>query len=185
VPVAATNPVGTDSRSSQDAEPGAGELTEADSLGTRPAASRPATGGGSSPAYELSDDPRRVDVDAVIALLRQPDVYWARWRSDEVIRAQVAGAWRVIGVYASDGAQIGFARAVSDGQALAYLADVYVSPGHRGHGLGTRIVRAMIDEGPGARFRWMLHTGDAHELYRRLGFAAPDQTYLERPASLG
>jgi hypothetical protein len=27
----------------------------------------------------------------------------------------------------------------------------------------------------------MLHTSDAHELYRRFGFREPDATYLERP----
>jgi hypothetical protein len=40
----------------------------------------------------------------------------------------------------------------------------------------------MIDNGPGARFRWLLHTRDAHRLYERFGFAKPDETYLERPA---
>ena len=39
----------------------------------------------------------------------------------------------------------------------------------------------MIDDGPGAEFRWMLHTADAHGLYARYGFGPPDPTYLERP----
>jgi hypothetical protein len=39
----------------------------------------------------------------------------------------------------------------------------------------------MIDRGPGAGFRWTLHTDDAHGLYGRFGFAKPDHTYLERP----
>jgi hypothetical protein len=41
----------------------------------------------------------------------------------------------------------------------------------------------MVEEGPGRGFRWMLHTADAHDLYRELGFAEPDGTYLERPAA--
>jgi hypothetical protein len=40
----------------------------------------------------------------------------------------------------------------------------------------------MIDDGPGATMRWMLHTADAHDLYARYGFQPPDSTYLERPA---
>jgi GNAT superfamily N-acetyltransferase len=135
--------------------------------------------------YELSDDPARIDVPSVCAFLRAPDVYWARWRDDAVIRGQIESAWRVVGAYTASGEQVGFARAVSDGYALAYLADVYVLPEHRGFGLGGRIVRRMIEEGPGARFRWMLHTADAHGLYQQFGFAAPDPTYLERRASLG
>jgi hypothetical protein len=41
----------------------------------------------------------------------------------------------------------------------------------------------MIDHGPGAGFRWLLHTADAHGLYARFGFAPPDATFLERPGS--
>jgi RimJ/RimL family protein N-acetyltransferase len=76
---------------------------------------------------------------------------------------------------------VGFARACSDGGS-AYLADVYVLPAHRGAGLGQAIVAMMVDDGPGAGFRWMLHTADAHGLYRRFGFAQPPDRYLERPA---
>jgi GNAT superfamily N-acetyltransferase len=135
-----------------------------------------------SEKYDVDDDPGRIDRDAVCAFLSS-QVYWARWRSVSVIREQIRTAWRVVGVYAPDGSQVGFARAFSDGLALAYLADVYVLPEHRGHGLGKRLVRTMIDEGPGAQFRWMLHTADAHGLYRHFGFAQPDNTYLERPST--
>ena len=54
-------------------------------------------------------------------------------------------------------------------------------PEHRGDGLGQAIVRMMIDDGPGAAWRWMLHTSDAHGLYRQFGFAWPSYRYLERP----
>jgi GNAT superfamily N-acetyltransferase len=76
----------------------------------------------------------------------------------------------------------GFARAVSDGVSIAYLADVFVLPEARGQGLGTALVTAMIEGGPGSGMRWMLHTLDAHGLYARFGFAAPGDRYLERPA---
>ena len=76
---------------------------------------------------------------------------------------------------------VGFARAVSDAASLAYLADVYILPEHRGQGLGVRLLAVMIDEGPGYHYRWMLHTADAHGLYAKAGFAPPNETYLERP----
>ena len=53
--------------------------------------------------------------------------------------------------YDGDGATVGFARAVSDGVDFAYLADVYVEAAARGAGLGTALVRAMIEDGPGPR----------------------------------
>ena len=78
---------------------------------------------------------------------------------------------------------MGFGRAVSDGVAFAYLADVYLEPAVRGRGLGVALVRFMIDEGPGREFRWTLHTRDAHGLYARFGFVAPPPSALERPGA--
>jgi GNAT superfamily N-acetyltransferase len=69
---------------------------------------------------------------------------------------------------------VGFARAVSDGVALAYLADLFVLPEHRGRGLGHRRVATMVEDGAGREFRWLLQTADAHDLYAHFGFAPPD-----------
>jgi GNAT superfamily N-acetyltransferase len=132
-------------------------------------------------SYEYSDDRDRIDAQAAWDFL-STSAYWARWRTRQDFDRQLAEAWRVVGCYeAGSGAMVGFARAVSDGVALAYLADVFVLPEHRGQGLGARLVEVMVEEGPGADFRWMLHTADAHELYRRFGFAEPVSSVLERP----
>ncbi|SDC58983.1 GNAT family N-acetyltransferase [Actinokineospora iranica] len=134
--------------------------------------------------YDLDDDSGRVDFDAVWAFL-STEPYWGTWRTREQLAAQIASAWRVVGAYHREtGAQVGFARAISDGVAFAYLSDVYVLPSARGHGLGKALVRTMIDEGPGADFRWNLHTLDAHGLYRPFGFAEPDAKLLERPSRI-
>lgn len=79
------------------------------------------------------------------------------------------------------GRMVGFARAVPDAVAFAYLADVYVVPAFRGDGLGRELVRTMIDRGPGAAFRWALHADDAHGIYTPFGFGRADQRYPERP----
>jgi N-acetyltransferase len=129
--------------------------------------------------YQLDDDPGRIDVSAAVAFLTT-SVYWSRWRTAEDIKQQIATAWRLVGAYDAAGEMVGFARAMGDGVSM-YLADVYVLPEHQGAGLGKALMRLMIDEGPGARCRWMLHTADAHGLYRQYGFAAPDRRYLERP----
>ena len=52
--------------------------------------------------YELDDDPRRVDVDAVHAYIGGVS-YWAKGRSREKMEAALAGSARVIGLYAPDG----------------------------------------------------------------------------------
>ena len=133
--------------------------------------------------YEIDDDPARIDPAAAVAFLTT-SAYWARWRTGPDIRRQIAAAWPVIGAYDPAGAMVGFARAFSDGGS-AYLADVYVLPAHRGRGLGKAIVALMVEEGPGAGFRWMLHTADAFGLYRQFGFAPPPDNYMERPARTG
>jgi GNAT superfamily N-acetyltransferase len=131
--------------------------------------------------YDLDDDAARVDRDALWAFL-STEAYWGRWRTRATVEAQLAGAWRVVGAYRqATGEMVGFARAISDGVAFGYLADVYVVAAARGHGLGGQLVAAMVETGPGARFRWTLHTADAHGLYRKFGFAPPDPTCLERP----
>jgi GNAT superfamily N-acetyltransferase len=128
--------------------------------------------------YELDDDPGRVDRAAVHAFL--VGSYWAAGRSREVSDELVARAARVVGLYRGD-TLVGFARIVSDGHTVAYLADVYVLEGHRGRGLGLELVRFAVCEGPLAGVRkWLLHTRDAHGLYRQLGFDAPDERFMER-----
>jgi GNAT superfamily N-acetyltransferase len=137
---------------------------------------------GAADGYELDDDPARVDRDAVHAFL-STEAYWGRWRSRADLERQLDGAWRVVAAYDRAGRLVGFARAVSDGVALAYLADVFVDAAHRGRGLGRALVATMIEDGPGADFRWLLHTADAHGLYAEFGFGPPDHMYLERPAT--
>jgi GNAT superfamily N-acetyltransferase len=129
--------------------------------------------------YELDDDPARVDIDAVHDYLAN-ESYWAKGRPRETVERLVREATRIVGLY-HEGRQVGFSRAFSDGVALAYLADVYVLPDHRGRGLGVELVREMVEQGPLAGVKWMLHTRDAHDLYRRFGFAEPDERVLERP----
>jgi N-acetyltransferase len=133
--------------------------------------------------YVLDDDPDRIDAGAAVLFLTT-EAYWGRWRGEEDIRRQIRASWRVVGAYDQAGAMVGLARAVGDGGS-AYLTDVYVLPAHRGAGLGQAIVRVMIEDGPGSGLRWMLHTSDAHGLYRKFGFTQPDSRYLERPGGPG
>jgi GNAT superfamily N-acetyltransferase len=127
---------------------------------------------------ELDDDPARIDVDAVHDFLAN-HAYWAEGRARETVERTVREASRVVGLYA-DGSQIGFARAFTDGVAAVYLADVYVLPEYRGRGLGVELVREMVEGSPWADRKWLLHTRDAHDLYRRFGFGAPSERLMER-----
>ena len=128
--------------------------------------------------YELDDDPARIDREAVHRYLSE-ESYWARGRPREVQDELIDNAARVVGLY-HDERQIGFTRTLSDGHAQSYLADVYVLEEHRGRGLGVELVRFSVDEGPYVSTKWFLHTADAHDLYRKFGFAEPGPKALER-----
>jgi ribosomal protein S18 acetylase RimI-like enzyme len=132
---------------------------------------------------ELDDDPARIDRDAVHDFLSRHS-YWAAGRPREVQDALIDASQRVVGLY-DRGRQVGFSRTVTDGHVHAYLADLYVLPELRGRGLGVELVRFSVDESPFTGCRWVLHTADAHDLYRKLGFAEPDERLLERPSSGG
>ena len=126
----------------------------------------------------LDDDPARVDIDAVHQFLAN-ESYWATGRPRREVERLVDDADRVVGLYDGD-RQVGFARAFTDGTSLVYLADVYVLTAYRGRGHGLELVREMVDNGPYADLRWILHTRDAHGLYRRFGFDDPSERVLER-----
>jgi len=130
--------------------------------------------------YELDDDVERVDVAAVHNYLAE-ESYWARGRPYADVELLVGEAVRVVGLY-HDGELVGFCRAARCAPGLFYLADVYVLDGHRGRGLGVALVREMVDEGPLAGRSWLLHTTDAHDLYRKLGFSTPGPKVMERAA---
>jgi GNAT superfamily N-acetyltransferase len=132
--------------------------------------------------YELDDDRDRLDLDAILDFLTT-SAYWGTWRSRADISTQIERAWLTAGVYAPDARQVGFARVVGDGLALAYLADVYVLDRHRGRGLGQALVAFTVAHGPS--WRWLLHTRDAGGLYERFGFAPAPGNLMERPPPNG
>jgi GNAT superfamily N-acetyltransferase len=129
--------------------------------------------------YELDDDRGRVDIDAVYRYLSE-EAYWVRGRDRDTIERLVRESTRVIGVYFGD-EQVGFARVVSDGSSMAWLGDVFVIEGHRGHGLGVELVREAVEHPEHRDLVWFLNTRDAHGLYTRFGFQAPSDRTMVRP----
>jgi GNAT superfamily N-acetyltransferase len=74
------------------------------------------------------------------------------------------------GVY-HRGAQVGFARIVTDRSTFALLADVFILEQHRGKGLSKWLMRCIVghQDLQGLR-RLLLLTSDAHGLYSQFGF---------------
>ena len=129
--------------------------------------------------YELDDDRGRVDVEMVHRYLSE-EAYWVRGRDRDTIERLVRESTRVIGVYRGH-EQVGFARVISDGISMAWLGDVFVIEGHRGQGLGVELVREAVEHPVHRDLVWFLNTRDAHSLYTRFGFEAPNDRTMVRP----
>jgi GNAT superfamily N-acetyltransferase len=121
--------------------------------------------------YTASNDPARLDVDTIHAFLT--GCYWSTGIPHATVARALAHSLG-FGLYAPDGAQIGFVRVVTDQATFAYLCDVYVLDAHRGRGLGEWLVGfALADPALRDLRRLILATRDAHGLYERFGFGAP------------
>src|SRR6266498_997576 len=64
------------------------------------------------------------------------DAYWALGRPRETTERAVAASLNYGVFRTADGAQVGYARAITDGATFAWLCDVYIDRGERGAGLG-------------------------------------------------
>jgi GNAT superfamily N-acetyltransferase len=127
---------------------------------------------------ELDDAKDRIDREEVHRFISEVS-YWGVGRLRETQDRLIDEASRVVGLYDGE-RQIGFCRAFTDGLAAAYLADVYVLDEYRGRGLGQELMREMIENGPYANVKWLLHTTDMHSLYRKFGFEEPNYKVMER-----
>ena len=118
--------------------------------------------------YVISDDRSRLDVEAIHASLAS--MYWAIGRP----RALTERSWAnclPFGIYAPDGAQVGFGRLLTDYAFRAHLADIYVQPAARGLGLGKALMETILAHPELTTVRnWTLTTADAQGLYARYGF---------------
>ncbi|MEV6731301.1 GNAT family N-acetyltransferase [Streptomyces sp. NPDC051364] len=125
--------------------------------------------------YEMSTDPARLDAALIHRWLSQ-DAYWALGRSREKQDQAIAGSLN-FGVYdTASGAQLGYARVVTDRATFAWLRDVYIDPAVRGKGLGTGLAAAVRDHlAPYGLRRVLLATADAHAVYAKAGFASMAQ----------
>ncbi len=110
--------------------------------------------------------------------------YWAGDLSKDMLLASIDNAF-VFGVYDdATGAQIGYARVVTDFVRFAWLSDVFVVAEHRGRGLGHWLLDTVTRHPRLADVkRFFLATADQQGLYAKFGFAplpAPDHFMLKQ-----
>jgi len=129
--------------------------------------------------FLISTDRARLNLDVVHGFLTT--CYWAKGISREVVARSIEHSL-CFGIYES-GAQVGFARVVSDFATFAYVGDVFVVESHRGLGLSKWLMECIVQHPALQNLRrWILTTRDAHGLYSQFGFTpvkAPER-FMER-----
>ncbi len=121
--------------------------------------------------YRITTDIAEFDFHVVHHYLSEI-AYW----SPGISREQVERAARhslAFGLF-HRGAQIGYARAITDTVSFAYLADVFILPERQCGGLGIWLMECVMahPDLQGLR-KMLLTTSSAHTLYARFGFVVP------------
>jgi GNAT superfamily N-acetyltransferase len=129
--------------------------------------------------YTVSTDAARLDIDVIYGYLDR--AYWSSGIPRETVERAVQRSL-CFGLFEGE-TQIGFARAVTDSTTFAYICDVFVLESHQGKGLGTWLMRCVMQhpEMRGLR-RCQLITRDAHKLYEKVGFRSisKPERHMER-----
>jgi GNAT superfamily N-acetyltransferase len=129
---------------------------------------------------EISEDKTRLDVPFIHRFLSEESA-WAGGISLPLVQKAVANSL-CFGAY-ENGAQVGFARVVTDYASFAYLCDVFVPTGHRGRGISRMLVDAVLAHPELQNLRrFTLVSTSARGLYQQYGWTAlnaPD-AHMER-----
>ena len=129
--------------------------------------------------FLISTDRERLSLDVIHGFLTK--CYWAEGIPRETVSRSIEHSL-CFGIYEGSGAQVGFARVVSDFTTVAYLGDVFVLESHRGLGLSKWLMECIVKHPALQNLRrWILLTRDAHGLYSQFGFTlvkAPER-YME------
>lgn len=116
----------------------------------------------------LSDDERLLNLPTIHRWLSF-ESYWANGRDYDTVEKSFLFSYP-LGVYEGS-TQVAVARIVSDCATFAWLCDVFVDEAFRGRSIGTWLAESSVEwaEKNGIQ-RIILATGDAHEVYARVGF---------------
>jgi len=113
------------------------------------------------------------------------------WPREDIVRLYESGGWWnecydpsgidglidgsfafAVAVDRGSGRAVGMGRAISDGSSDAYIQDVVVLDGLRGKGIGSDIIRSLVEFCRSRGLVWigLIAEGGSERFYRKLGF---------------
>lgn len=106
-------------------------------------------------------------------------LYWAKDWSEEKIQKNIDNSQLCYAAYDNDNNQIGFARVVTDFSTVAYLLDVVVDEPYRMKGVGTKLIKSILENQDLKDCSFVLATSsDAKSFYEKLGFEVKNEKYM-------
>jgi ribosomal protein S18 acetylase RimI-like enzyme len=114
--------------------------------------------------------------------MRQAD--WASGRTDDELRQLMENTPVQLGVWEGD-RLVGYARALTDGRFRALIDDVVVDERQRGSGIGTEMMRRLIERLVAVDQVFLLASDTSVAFYSKLGFELTRANCLVRRRPAG
>lgn len=132
--------------------------------------------------HALDDPIPGAYIDQITSLYRQAG-WWESPEDDpDHVRRIISGSHFFL-VVLEDGKVTGMGRVISDRESDAYIQDVTVLPACRKRGIGTQIVKHLVDriETDGLKWIGLIAEKNTYRFYERIGFQKmPDSTPMKK-----
>ena len=124
------------------------------------------------PLFEFISHPSKPQIRDIIRLYEKEGWWKDGADNPETVRKIVAGSHCFV-VVTENKAVVGMGRAISDQASDAYIQDVTVLPEFRGNGIGTRIIRMIVERLHTDGIGWigLIAEKNASPFYEPLGFS--------------
>lgn len=121
--------------------------------------------------YSFLNDPIRDQILQIIDLYGKAG-WWSDSADDADLAERIVSGSFLFAIAVAGTRVIGMGRVISDGASDAYIQDVTVDPQYRGLGIGSQLVRMLVEKLESSGIGWvgLIAEQNSHPFYIALGF---------------